>query len=291
MAMSMPATSKRAMPGKKGKGLKVYISVDMEGIGGVVNWDETGREGLGDYDRARKLMAGEVNAAIEGALAAGATEILVNDSHSSMRNLIIEDLNPAARLISGSPKPMSMMEGLDDSYAAAFFVGYHARATTLGVLNHTYTGSLLEYRVNGQVLGETGMNAATAGDHGVPVVLVTGDGTVCTEARALLNGVETVAVKEHIGRYAANNLHPTKSRALIKEAAERALKGLGKVKPLKIKRPVRVELKFNATSLADGACLMPGVERVDDLTAAWEGPDYVQAVRAARAMITLAGRS
>lgn len=276
---------------KKGKGLKVYISADMEGIGGVVNWDETGKEGLGDYDRARKLMVGEVNAAIEGALAAGATEVLVNDSHGSMYNIIIEDLNPAARLISGSPKPMSMMEGLDDSFDAVFLVGYHARATTPGVLNHTYTGSLLEYRVNGKVFGETGMNAATAGEHSVPVVLVTGDSTVCAEARALLGDIQTAAVKEHVGRYAANNLHPEKARGLIREAAQRALKGLGKVKPFKVRRPVRVELKFNSTALADGACLMPGVERVDDLTAAWEGPDYVAAVRAARAMISLAGRS
>jgi len=276
---------------KQGKGLKVYISADMEGIGGVVSWDETGREGnQGDYDRARRLMAGEVNAAIEGALAAGATEILVNDSHGSMRNLIIEDLNPAARLISGSPKLMSMMEGLDGSFDAVFFIGYHARATTPGVLNHTYTGSLLEYRVNGQVFGETGMNAATAGEHGVPVVLVTGDGTVCAEARALLGDVETVAVKEHVGRYAANSLHPQRARALIREAAERALRDLGRIEPFRVTRPVRVELKFNSTALADGACLMPGVERVDDLTASWEGPDYLSAVRAARAMISLAGR-
>lgn len=278
---------------RDGHGFRVYISADMEGISGVVNWEQTGpsKDAGNDYDLFRKLMTGDVNAAIEGALAAGAAEVVVNDSHAWMRNLLIEDLNPAARLISGSPKPMSMMEGLDTHFDACFFVGYHARGSSRGVLNHTYTGTILEYRVNGEVFGETGMNAATAGEHGVPVALVTGDDTVCAEAAALLGGVQTVAVKKHIGRYAADCLHPVKSRALIRAAAERALNDLSLVKPLKVARPVRVELKLANTGLADGATLMPGVERVDDLTVAWEGPDYLTAVRAARSMIALAGRT
>jgi len=179
--------------------MKVYISCDMEGISGVVAGKQT--EGNGEeYKRAQKLMTDELNAAIEGALAGGATEILVNDSHGHMRNILIEELNPKAQLISGSPKPLLMMQGIDASFDAAFFIGYHAQAgTAYSVLDHTYAGIVYQVSLNGRPMGETGLNAALAGYFGVPVVLVSGDKLLVEEATALLGTVEGVAVKESCG--------------------------------------------------------------------------------------------
>ena len=188
------------------KKLKVFISADMEGIAGVVNSDQTSSSG-NDYNLARRWMTEEVNAAIRGALEAGATEIVVNDSHGSMRNIIVSELSPAARLITGSPKPLSMMQGIDDSFDAVIFIGYHAHAGTKdGVLDHTYSGSrIASIRVNGMELGETGLNALIAGWYGVPVVLVAGDSTVCSQAQEKLGKeLEVAPVKEAVGRYSAN---------------------------------------------------------------------------------------
>ncbi|MEW6546229.1 MAG: M55 family metallopeptidase [Bacillota bacterium] len=270
--------------------MKVYISADMEGISGIVHFDETGREGGEDYQRARRLMTREVNAAVEGALEAGATEVVVNDSHGSMRNLLLEELHPAVRLISGSPKPFSMVQGLDESFHCAFFIGYHARAQSRGVLSHTYSGTVAEYRVNGRVLGETGMNAAVAGEYGVPVVLVSGDSAVVAEARALLGPVETVAVKEYVARSAALSLPPQVVHGLLREAARRAVARTREIPPLRIERPVDLQVRFVHSGLADAAELMPGAQRLDDVTLGYRAPDFLTAYRAGRALIALAGR-
>ena len=167
--------------------LKVFISVDMEGIAGVVNGDQTSSSGR-DYGIARRWMTQEVNAAIRGALAAGATEIVVNDSHGSMRNVIISELDPVAFLTTGSPKPLSMMQGIDGTFDAVFFIGYHARAGSEdGVLDHTYSsGSVFSIKVNDMELGESEQNALIAGYYEVPVVLVTGDQTVCGQVKKSL---------------------------------------------------------------------------------------------------------
>lgn len=270
--------------------MKVYISADMEGISGVVHFDETGREGGEDYQRARRLMTREVNAAVEGALEAGAAEVVVNDSHGSMRNLLLEELHPAAKLIGGSPKPFSMVQGLDGSFRCAFFIGYHARAGSRGVLCHTYTGGVEEFRVNGRPLGETGMNAAVAGEYGVPVVLVSGDSAVVAEARALLGPVETVAVKEYVARNAAMSLPPQKVHGLIREAARRAVARAGEIPIFRVEHPVTLEIRFVHSGLADAAELMPGAIRVDDLTVGYRAPDFLTAYRAGRALMALASR-
>lgn len=269
--------------------MKVYISADMEGISGVVCRDQTHKEG-GDWERSRALMTREVNAAVEGALNGGAHEVLVNDSHASMRNILIEELHPEARLISGWPKVMSMVEGLDETCDAAFFVGYHARQGFRGVLSHTYTGYVLEYRVNGRAYGEVGMNAAAAGVYDVPVVLVTGDDSATREAADLLPGVETVTVKEHISRTAARLLHPGKCQELIRAAAKRALERKGDMVPFRIEGPVEIQIKFANTGHADAAMLMPGAHRADDLSVAYGGPDYLTALRGALTLIHLAGK-
>jgi len=267
--------------------VKVFISVDMEGISGVVNWNQT-EYGKEDYERFRKLMTQEANAAVEGAFSAGATEVVVNDSHGSMRNLIIEDLNPEVKLITGSSKPMSMMEGLDQDYSAAIFIGYHSRASSLGVLNHTYSGRVVHYWVNGRVMGETGMNALVAGYYGVPVVLVSGDSEVTQEARDLLGTVETVTVKEPRSQFSALCLHPKKAQALVKAAVQKALGSLGAYKPFVPPAPCTVRLQFQTSGQAGNAALMPRVTRVDAITVEYTGADYLEAYRGARTMISLA---
>ena len=212
-------------------GLKVFISVDMEGVTGVVNADDVRRTGK-DYDYFRQTMTREANAAIEGALAAGATEIIVRDSHGSALNLLPEMLHRSARLIRDwSDGPMSMMEGIDASYDAAIYVGYHAKAgTPNGVLDHTSSGDVTDISVNGVSMPETGYNALMAGYYNVPVVFVAGDKAVCDQARALLGTVETVAVKEGIGA-AAINLHPEVARQQIRAGVEKALQNLEDYKP------------------------------------------------------------
>src|SRR5689334_11273004 len=193
--------------------MRVYISVDMEGVAGVVHESQTDPVTpafAAEYARFRRLMTAEANAAVEGALAAGATRVLVNDSHWFMRNLLAEELHPGAELVSGDPKPRSMMQGIDEQggFDAALFIGYHARAGTRNaILDHTYADRIHDVRLNQQPVGELGLNAALAGLHGVPVGLVSGDSAVAAEAKDLLGeGVATVIVKAAVSRHAAKSV-------------------------------------------------------------------------------------
>jgi D-amino peptidase len=269
--------------------LKVYISVDMEGIAGVVNGEQTSSSGK-DYGIARSWMTAEVNAAIRGALQAGATEIVVNDSHGSMRNVIISELYPKAQLITGSPKPLSMMQGIDETFDAVFLIGYHARAGSKnGVLDHTYSGgSVYSIKVNDMELGESEQNALTAGCFDVPIVLVTGDQTVCSQVKKSLGEeVETAVVKEGIGRYAAKSLTPKAAQDLIMRKAKRALQNRKKVKPLKLQPPYRFELTYLRSAQADGAELIPQVTRTGPRTVIYETDDYIQGYKLFRALVAL----
>lgn len=276
--------------GRGAVSIKVFISCDMEGISGVVEWNETSRkQGGADYDRARKLMSLDVNAAAVGALEAGAAEVVVNDAHGGMRNILVEELDERVRLISGSPKPLSMMQGVAGN-DVAMLVGYHSRAHTLGIMNHTYTGFVTEYRINGVTYGECGMNAALAGHFGVPVVLVTGDSAATREAEELLPGVRTVTVKDPVAQTAANLIHPARARAMIRDgaaAAVRDAKGSPR-KPFVVAIPVRLEVTMARSVHADSAESLPGAQRVSPVTVAWEGPDYLECFRAFRAMMALA---
>ncbi len=267
--------------------MRVYISVDMEGITGVVHWNQT-QHGKEDYERFRRLMTLEANAAAKGAFDAGAKEVIINDSHSSMRNLIIEDLDHEVKLITGSSKPMSMMEGIGPDFDAVMFVGYHSKASSKGVLNHTYTGRVAHYWVDGKCLGETGMNALIAGYYGVPVVFVSGDSELVKEAKQLLSIVETVAVKEPRSQFSALCLHPAKAQSLIREKAACSLENLGRHKPLVPGEPATVRLQFHTSGNADGAAIMPGAVRIDPVTLEFTGKDYLEAYRAARTMMSLA---
>ncbi|MCL4489462.1 MAG: M55 family metallopeptidase [Chloroflexi bacterium] len=269
--------------------MRIYISADMEGISGVVHPDQTDPTHL-EYPRARKLMIGEVNAAIEGALAAGAEEILVNDSHWNMRNLMIEDLHPAAVLLSGSPKPYSMMTGIEPGFDAVFFIGYHARAGSAPAnIDHTYSDGDVVQNVwlNGTAMGEYGLNAALAGYFGVPVALIAGDQTVCGQAKELLGeDLETVVVKEAVGRVAAKNLHPTRVRDLICAAAERALKK--RREPFVIRPPITLRLGLARSIQAERCLLMPDVKRVSPRVVEFVHSDYATIFNAFQVLLTLA---
>lgn len=271
--------------------LKVFISVDMEGICGVVNSDQTS-QGSPGYSEARKWMAQDVNAAVEGALEAGATEIVVNDSHGSMTNIIPDDLHPKAILIAGTPKPLSMMQGIDASFQACLFIGYHAKAGTQdAILDHTISSSVVRFvKVNGIELPELGLNALIAGYYGVPVVVVTGDTAVCRQATEVLGkDVVTVAVKEAYGRLAAKLVPMIEARQMIKAGVKEALAKLGQAKPYKLASPYAFELGYHVSAQADmGAMLIPDIKRTDARTLAFAADDYIKGFRTLRALISLA---
>jgi len=214
--------------------MKIFISSDMEGTAGVVDWDQC-RPGQHDYEYYRDLLQAEVNAAIEGALeavaasgAGDAPEFLVNDSHGRMANLRPAQLAGNASYLSGRHKPLYMMQGLDDSFDAVFFISYHGSMTgSPATLSHTYNPlAIAEVRLNGTVAGESGINALVAAGHGVPIVLITGDATTAAELKPFCPGAGSAVVKRSVSRFAAESLHPTRACELIRTAARDAIAGL-----------------------------------------------------------------
>lgn len=266
--------------------MRIYISADMEGASGVVHAEQT-EPGAREYDRACALMVGDVNAVVEGALAGGASYLVVNDSHWTMRNLKIEDLHPRAHLISGSPKPFSMVQGLDASFDCALFVGYHGMAgSSPATIDHTYTEDAI-YRVtiNGLVVGELGINGYFAGQFGVPIALVSGDQAICAEARTLLGDVTTVQVKEAVSRTAALCLPLETSRRLLRDGAQAAM--ATRPPPLRPIAPVTMLVEFMKSSQADMAGLTPGSERVGPRAVQFSHDSYTEVYRAYRVMYNL----
>ncbi len=271
--------------------LKVFISVDMEGISGIVHGDQT-TSGTAEYGNGCAWMVADVNAAVEGALAAGATEVVVNDSHGSMRNIDPAQLHPQAVLISGTPKPLSMMQGIDSSFQACLFIGYHAKAGTQdAILDHTISGGVVRaIKVNGVELPELGLNAAIAGYYGVPVVLVSGDAAVCRQTTEVLGqNVATVQVKEASGRLAAKLVPMAAAREMIRVGVRDALAKLGRAKPFKMSAPYTFELGYHVSAQADmGGMLLPNIKRVDARTLAFTADDYIEGFKTLRALISLA---
>jgi D-amino peptidase len=248
-----------------GGGMKVFISSDMEGTAGVVDWSQC-RPGEPEHEHYRELLLGEVNAAIEGAADGGATEFLVNDSHSTMQNLRPERLAHRARYLSGRHKPLYMMQGLDASYDAVLLVSYHGSMATSSTLSHTYNPrAIAEVRLNGTVVGESGINALVARAHGVPIVLVTGDDVTAAEARAVLPGIRAAVVKTSVSRFAAESLHPAAARDLIREEARLAVGGLADARPPSIELPATLEVRMRNPDLAEMATWVHGVERTGDV--------------------------
>jgi D-amino peptidase len=260
--------------------LKVFISVDMEGITDVINKEETGSSGA-DYQYYRSLMTKEANAAIEGALEAGATKIIVRDSHGSARNLIPEELNHSAKLLRDwSGSPFSMMEGIDKTFDAVIFIGYHAKAGTKdATLDHTMSSaSIHDLKVNGKSLPEAGWNGLIAGYFDVPVVFISGDKAICEQAKTIFGDIETVAVKEGIGE-ACLNLHPYKSRELIKKGVKKALGRLTSFTQLKFQPPYTIEIQFKNESQAYRGSWYPGAKRLGSWGVSYTSEDFFDLMR------------
>jgi D-amino peptidase len=256
--------------------VKVYVSADMEGVTGVVDAEDVQPPGR-DYERGRVLMTEDVNAAVRGAYAAGATEVLVNDAHGPMRNLLPELLDPRARLIKGRPKPMGMIEGLTPEYDAVLCVGYHARAGVLGVLSHSFMGHEIEdIWLDDQVTGEIGLFHAAAAAYGVPLALLTGDDTACDEMKAWDPTVTTVPVKFAKDRFAAQLVPVTEAREAIETTTTEALAHQTSIAPTSGTRTLSV--RWQSASVASHLTAIPGITRRDDRTVTLEA-DMLQLYR------------
>jgi D-amino peptidase len=265
------------------QGKKVYISVDLEGISGV-NGDDQTAAGQPEYGRARKLMAEDANAAIRGAFEGGATDVLVNDSHGGQRNLLPEDLDPRARLISHSFKRFGMMEGLDESFDAVIFVGYHAKADApRGLFAHTGSGVVRDLQINGKSVGEGGMNAAMAAWYGVPVVAVSGDDVTIAEVKETVPGVRGVAVKRAINIRAVELKPLPTARREIQDAAR---EGVAKsVKPAPQRQgPYQVQLRYRNFTFPEVATAFREIELVAPDTVAFSRDTMPEAYRLIRVL-------
>jgi len=278
LAVALFAASLAAFAQPAPKKLKVFISVDMEGVSGLINWDETSQGGP-DYPLFRRLMTEEANAAITGALDAGATEIVVRDAHDSARNILPDLLRPEAKLIREWNSALSMMEGIDRSFDAAVFIGNHARAgTPNAVLKHTMSLSLYDVILNGVRLPEAAWNAAIAGYFDVPVVFLSGDKAICQQIQEIIGPIETAAVKEGLGP-AALMVHPAKAQEMIRKGVAAGLRNLKAAKPYKPAAPYKLEIVFTDENLARRASLIPGADRTGERSVAFTSSDFMDIVK------------
>jgi D-amino peptidase len=273
---------------QQGTPLKVFISVDMEGITGVVQPAQLGPTGF-EYAKAREWMTAEVKAAIEGARAAGATEFVVADSHGNAQNVLIDELPPDVRVVRGFPRPLSMMQGIDDTFAAAVFIGYHGSEFGQdAVRGHTFSSArLLGVKLHGTEVSEGMFNAAIAGHFGVPVVFVSGDRVAVTQLQTVSPGAEGVIVKEGLGYHSAITLTPARARELIRDGVTRAVRNRAAVKPHRVQTPVQLEVGFKLTLDAERISYIPGVTRVDAHTVRTTLPDMTQVVKLTQVMSSL----
>ena len=256
--------------------MKLYISADMEGTAAVCSWTQVDPTNTTEYPYYRRLMSQEVRAAIDGAREAGVVDVLVNDSHSSMRNVMWDELPADVRMIYGNRKPFSMAEGVDGSFDAAFFTGYHgAVGTQDAVLDHTYTSETLrETRVNGLACSEAMLNAAVLGLSGVPVVLITGDRACIEQHKAVMPWITGVVVKDSIGRFSTNSFSPEHARSLIRAGAKEAITNRAQAKPFTFEPPIELTLDFVYTHNADFVEMMPGFERTGGRSVRFVHDDY-----------------
>ena len=261
--------------------LKVYISADMEGIGGVSTWDKQAGPKGADYEKFRRLMTLEVNAAINGAYDAGATEVLVSDSHWDGQNIDPELLDRRVRMVRAWPRPLGMMQGIDDTFDAVVFVGYHAsEGQADAILAHTDSSTrFFDVKLNGVTVPEAGINAAIAGEFGVPVVFLSGDQTIGQEATRLLGAIETAAVKTAGGFFSATMLHPEECQRLIREGVKRGVEKRRQLKVYKLTRPVKLEVTFKRTVDAEIVSYFQGVERIRGNVIVYTARDMVDASR------------
>lgn len=260
--------------------MKIYLSSDMEGTAGVVDWTQCIAPAP-EYEYYRGLLQAEVNAAIDGAVSAGATQFLVNDSHSFMQNLRPDQLHAGARYLSGRHKPMYMMEGLDPSYDAVFFISYHgSMASEASTLSHTYNPrAIARVLLNDIEVGESGINALVALGHGVPIVLITGDDTTAEEAQRVCPRIHSAVVKRSLTRFAADSLHPTMACELIHDAAKAAVANLGLARVPQIELPASLEVLFHNGDFAEMATRIAGVRKLDARTVTLSDDDPISLYR------------
>lgn len=272
------------------KSKKVFISIDMEGISSIVGGGMTGSNPK-EYEYGRRLMVGDLNAAVEGALESNAEEIVVSDAHGGMTNVQPEEVHEAAYLIRGRPKPDLMMSGINSDFDAALYVGYHSMKGTLnGVSAHTIAGGTVDgIFINGRETGEFGLNSALAGWHGVPSVFISGDDAVAAEARSFVPNIKAAIVKWGVSRGAAKCLHPKRARHLIKKTVTEALREISSIEPYVVDEPVVVKLRFVSSSMADSAAVLPYIERTDGRTVKATFNNYYEATRGLLAAINLGG--
>jgi D-amino peptidase len=269
---------------RQSDGPKVFISVDMEGIAGLVNPESTSRSGS-DYGYFRRIMSAEANAAVLGAFDAGASEVVVRDSHGSARNILPDLLDPRARLIRDwSGGPLDMVEGIDESFDALIFVGYHARAGTPdAIIDHTMSGNVTDFAMNGVSLPEAGINALIAGLYGVPVVFVAGDQAVCDQVTELFGRVETVAVKRGIGA-ASEGLHPEVANTRIRAGVADAVRNRSGYRPFTMTPPYTMVLKLKSEASVYNGSFFPGARRTGDWELTFTSEDLLQVIYAFNVM-------
>jgi D-amino peptidase len=257
--------------------MKIYISADMEGVVGVVTDEHLGPSGF-EYSKAREWMTAEVNAAIDGARAAGATEIVISDSHGNGQNLLIDKLPSDVTLIRSWPRPLLMMEGIDETFDAAIFIGYHSSTTNSeGVRAHTMSsGRLADIRLNGTSMPEAGINAAIAGHFGVPVVMLSGDNAIVDEARALLGDIEGAVVKEAISFHSAKTIMPEVAYDLIREKVKTAIERIDDFEPYELSTPVTLDVRFKNYRPSEVLAYLSIVERTDSHSIRFIGTDIIE---------------
>jgi D-amino peptidase len=270
--------------------MRVFVSVDMEGVSGLTDPEEMSAGGRG-YERGCELMTADANAAVAGAFDAGAEEVIVTDAHGSTKNIRADLIDERCGLIRGPYRPLRMGQGIGPSHDAAMFVGYHARAgVPHGVLNHTWMGyEIQNLHLNGAVRGEIGLIAGLAGSMGVPVALVTGDDAACAEARDTLGDVETVAVKKGIDRYSAELVPPARAQALIREASRRALEGLDRFRPHIVPAPYTLGIDWASTAMAESCAMIPLIKRTGTRSVEFTSDDYADIMAVLGIMATIGG--
>jgi len=268
--------------------MKVHISADMEGIATLSHDEQAERKGL-DYQRMREIMTGEVQAAIDGAKEGGADEILVCDAHDTGRNLLIERLDDDVEVVQGNPYELGMIAGISREFDAAFQVGYHSmRHTHAGVVGHTYTYTITKLKMNGTVLGESGLGAVLAGHFGVPLVFVSGDAHAIKQARELIKNVVGVPTKEGVGLWGVRTLTPKRACDMIRKGAKEAVSKIDDIRPVVMKKPIVIEVELESPLMAQYASQVPLVKRADIRTVSYKAKDAVDAFSVFEVIMRLA---
>jgi D-amino peptidase len=268
--------------------MKLFLSTDFEGVSGIVAWEQI-IEGNSEYEQGRRLLTNEVNAVISGALGAGVEEFVVNDSHHYMRNLHPQDLLGKAMLITGKHKPMYMMEGLDSSFDGICFVGYHGSiGAEQAVLSHTYNpGAIWEVRLNGEIVGESAINALVAAYYNVPIIFISGDAVTVQEAQTIAPNAQKVIVKQSLGRFAAAHIHPQVACEMLQKGAARAIRNLKEMRPPVFTKPVSLEVTFLVADMSEMALWIRGVERVGPRSITIQSEDFLELYRVFVTVVTL----